>query len=161
MSVTLIDAWRRVDPDRAADALKFWTSLGLGPADRQERLSEICALAYVGETFAGVATAYLADAPPLRARMAFYRCAVAPAFRKRDIAYRLTGYTRRVLERWARAHPEEKVMGMAAAIEAAELSGFQLKPTWSEHDLHLNLAFYLEDGKQLRVAWFKHARLEP
>ena len=160
MGVIFIEAWRQVDPKHAAEAMKFWKAMGLPLAEQQERLNELCAFAYVNDRFAGVSTARLQDFPLLRSRLAYYRCAVVPQFRQRDLAYRLTGYSRRVLEKWSRANPEEKVMGLAAEIEATELRAFQLKPAWPEHDLHLNLAYYLENGQQVRVAWFKHARLE-
>jgi GNAT superfamily N-acetyltransferase len=161
MAITFIDAWGKIDPQHAVQAMRFWKAIGISLAQQQERLSEICAFAYVDGTFAGVSTARLQHYPMLRARMAYYRCAVVPEFRRRDISYRLSGHSRRLLEKWSRAHPEERVMGLAAEIEAREYLGKQLEPTWPEHGLDLNLAYYLPSGRQLRVAWFKHARLEP
>lgn len=158
--VVFKDAWLRDDPQLEADAKAFWTTFGLAEAERERRAKELIALAYIDGKLAGVSSAKLMVMPVLRARIAYYRCAIVPEFRRKDLSYRLSGHARRLLEDWSKEHPEEKLAGLAAVIQAAEYQGKQLEPTWPEHGLHLNLACYLQTGEQLRVAWFDHGRLE-
>ena len=49
----------------------------------------------------------------------------------------------------------------AAVIQAAEYRDKQREPIWPEYGLELNLAGWTDRGEQLRVAWFRHAKLEP
>jgi len=158
--VVFKDAWRRDDPQLEADAKAFWETFKLPPAEQDRRAKELIALAYIDGQLAGVSSAHLMVMPLLHARVAYYRCAIVPEFRRKDLSYRLSGHARGLLEAWSKEHPEEKLAGLAAVIQAAEYHGKQLEPTWPEHGLHLNLACYLPSGEQLRVAWFDHAHVE-
>ncbi len=162
MEITFVDAWRRDDPELAVAAKAFWERNSLVPAgERERRVSELCVLGYVGDELAALSTAALTINPQLHARVAMYRCAVAPAFRRHDVSYRISGHSRFLLEAWSAEHPEEKLMGMAAVIQAAEYRDKQREPIWPEYGLELNLAGWTDRGEQLRVAWFRHAKLEP
>ncbi|WP_447752238.1 hypothetical protein [Sphingopyxis fribergensis] len=116
-------------------------------------------MAYADDELVAVSTAALRDAPLLGARMAFYRCAVSSSFRRQGLSYRLSGYARGVLEAWSLENPDEKVMGMAAVMQASEYQDRLNEPFWPEHGLNLNFACYTPQGQQLRVAWFGHARI--
>lgn len=158
--VSFVKAWRRDDPQCAADAIALWTQTGLvAPSDREERVSQLVALALVDGEAVAVATAKLEYLPPLKCRVAMYRCMVAPPFRQHAISYRLSGYARGVLEDWSREHPEENVLGMAAEIHAQQYREKQREPTWPEHGLHLDLIGYSRRDLQIRMAWFEHARV--
>jgi hypothetical protein len=160
VSVVFKEAWRRNDLKQADQARAFWEGL-VPPAERERRVKELCCMAYEGDRLVGLSTAYPAVFPQLKARVATYRCAVAPAYRRHELAKQITSRSIAILERWSADNPGEKVLGLAAVIQAPELRGMTLRPTWPEYDLDLNLACYLPTGEQLRVAWFSHARLEP
>ncbi len=178
--LSFVTAWQRNDPQLAGDARLLWERAGLlTPPIREQRAKELVALAYLDGKVAGVSTAVVHELPQLRGRFAFYRCAVKPprhrgerqhAERPEDpsapwaprhtLSYALSGYARTVLEDWSREHPEEKVLGMVAIIESKGYRRKQREPMWPEYGLDLNLVGYTADGRQIRVAWFRHARLE-
>lgn len=161
MDVVFEEAWRRNDPEQAREAVAFWERLNLvPPVERERRASEVVGLARVDGQVVALSTAGLAVLPQFRARFAMYRCAVDPAFRRQDISYRLSGWSRGVLEAWSAAQRQEQVVGMAAIIQAQEYRIKQHEPVWPEHGLELNLVGYSPRGEQVRVAWFRHARVE-
>lgn len=181
MDLTFEEAWQRNDPRHAADACRLWDRANLlEPALREQRVHELVALAYLGGEIAGVSTATLGELPQLRGRFAFYRCAAHPprhrGSRQRGerpadpaapwapahtVSYALSGYARQVLERWSLAHPREKLLGMAAVIESPSYRRKQREPMWPDYGLNLNLVGYLPGNRQIRVAWFAHARVDP
>jgi hypothetical protein len=153
-------AWGRDDWKYAADAKAFWEKLGLISAEeRERRVSELCIMAYAEGQVIGLSTVTFAMVPQVRQRFAMYRCAVAPEYRKHDMATFLSTNTRTVMEAWSLDNPSEKVMGLGAIIQAAELRSKGLQPNWPDENLHLNLIGYTQRGEQVRIAWFRHARL--
>ena len=153
-------AWRLGDPDIERDAIDFWARNGLLPdtVKAEDRASELVAVAYSGGRVIGATTASLSRYSPLRARFAFLRGAVDPAFRRRQVGRTLLQVSRPLLEQWSAEHPEEKVLGLGSIVESdqfAELRRFPVSP-----DGQLVLVGYLEDGRQVRVSWFAHARVE-
>jgi hypothetical protein len=64
------------------------------------------------------------------------------------------------LERWSREFSGEQVMGMAAIIPAGAYKDARSEPIWLDGGLNLTLVGYLPGGEQLRVSWFRHARVE-
>lgn len=158
--VDLRPAWRRDDPDIERDAVAFWRRLAILPPDTtaERRSKELAAAAYEGDRLVGVTTIVLSPLEPLRARFAFIRGAVDDAARRRHVGYSLLLYTRDLIERWSADHPEEGVLGLAAVIETPDLAAWQREPVWPI--TRLNLVGYNEKGRQIRVAWFDHARVE-
>ena len=63
-----------------------------------------------------------------------------------------------MLERWSLEAPQEKVQGVAAVIQADNFEEMKRRPKWPGSGL--NLVGYTEEGQQIRVAWFDHARLD-
>jgi hypothetical protein len=59
-------------------------------------------------------------------------------------------------------HPQEKVLGMATIVESPMLDEVSKIPFWpNAPGLNgLVLVGYTSVGRQLRVSWFEHARLE-
>lgn len=158
LDITFRPAWGLDDPVIVRDAKELWLRLGvLRPQGVDQRVSELCAAAYVGNTMVGVSTAYLADLAILKSRFAFFRCAVSTEHRRQWVSYRLAPYSRDVLEKWSLANPDEKIMGMAAVIEGGNYKERQREPVWPRSTL--NVVGYNELGDQIRVAWFKHARV--
>jgi hypothetical protein len=157
--ITTIQAWRRDDPRCIADAKAFWRQIGLGDDVAEERAAELCVVAYSGEGLLGVSTARLARFEPLKGRFAHLRCAVSPAARRKDVAARIIGHTRTVLEAWSADNPQEQLLGMVAVLQSHELREKQREPIWPIYGIDLNLAGYTPGGEQIRVGWFRHARL--
>jgi hypothetical protein len=156
LDITFRPAWGLDDPVIIRDAKELWLSLGaLWPREVDQRASQLCAAAYVGNTLVGVSTAYLDDLAILKSRFAFFRCVVSPQHRRQWVSYRLAPYSRDVLEKWSLANPDEKVMGMVAVIQGENYKERQHEPVWPRSTL--NVVGYTKLGDQIRVAWFKHA----
>ncbi|HEY4125817.1 MAG TPA: hypothetical protein VGM36_14450 [Rhizomicrobium sp.] len=154
-------AWRRADPQIQADVREFWGAMRLiPPAEIERRIHELIAVAYVNGKLVAVSTSELNMLPQLRARFAMYRCLVSPEYRRHHLSYRISAYSREVLEAWSLENPGEKVVGMAAIIQAREYKQKQREAMWPEYGLNLNLIGYNNVGSQVRVAWFKHAHVE-
>ena len=161
LEVQWVNAWLKEDWKVEADAKAFWEKLGLISADeRERRVKELCAVGYVDGRLAVVSTVTLNIVPQVRARMGMYRCAVDPEFRRQDLAERISGYTRRVLEMWSEENPQEKVLGYGAIIQAPELMRKGLEPIWFDWGTDLVLCGYTQRGEQIRIGWFRHTKLE-
>ncbi len=156
----IVQAWRRDDPRCVADAKSFWREIGMPDDVAEERAAELCVVAYLDGRLAGVSTARLGDFPPLKGRFAHLRCAVSPAARRKDVAARIIGHTRTVLEAWAADHPQENLLGMVAILQSGELREKQREPIWPIYGIDLTLIGYTPRGEQVRVGWFRHARLD-
>jgi hypothetical protein len=159
-SVEIRPAWRREDPELERDVIAFWRQLEILPPGvaPEARAKELCCLGYVGGEVVAVSTAVIEVLPFLRARFALLRIAVNPAHRRRHLAVEIAKASRNVLEQWSLEAPQEKVQGMAAVIQAATLDELKRLPQWPRSGL--NLVGYTQDGQQIRVAWFDHARLD-
>ncbi len=153
-------AWRRDDAAIEADAIALWRRLGILPPDvaPEARARELAAAAYKDGELVGVMTATLQRIEFLRARFAMIRGVVDPAHRRGYAISALGGVTRDLVERWAEAHPEERVAGIGAVIETRAFDAFQKKPVWP--NTRLAVAGYTPDGRQIRIAWFDHFRLD-
>ena len=159
--ITYATAWRRDDWKLESDAKGFWERLGLVSAEeRERRAKELCSLAYADGQVIGVTTVTLNDYPPLRARFAFFRCAVAQEYRKHYLATYLTRHTLTTTEQWALENPQEKLQGLGCILQAWELMSKGVYPQWADWNIHLNLVGYTPRGEQVRVAWFRQAKLD-
>jgi hypothetical protein len=154
-------AWRRADSAIEQDVREFWRAMRLiAPPEIERRIPELVAAAYVDNRLVAVSTAEFSMMPQLRARFAMYRCLVSPEYRRHHLSYRISGFSREVLENWSKENPHEKIAGMAAIIQAREYKLKQREPMWPEYGLNLNLVGYNNVGSQIRVAWFNHALVE-
>ncbi|MFO1014083.1 MAG: hypothetical protein U1E50_19480 [Caulobacteraceae bacterium] len=151
------EGWRRQDPGLEADAKAFWVDNRLlTPGESvEQRAKQINLCAYVEGRLVGVTTASLRDTPFLRTRLAMHRVAVAPDMARHHLAHWLTVRSIEILEAWSLSHPEEKVTGVGAVIQAPLDSRRQ--PVWRTG---LDLVGYTAQNEQFRVAWFPHARLD-
>jgi hypothetical protein len=152
-------AWRIHDRDLEGAAIEFWKRHGLMPpgVDPQTRAKELCAVAYDGDELVGVATVAIGVLPAVKHKFAAYRCAVAPDHRGEEIAVHLTRYCKKLLEQWASDHPEEGVMGMTTVLEGYKAARTR-EPVWPATGL--TLMGYTSEGHQVRIVWFRHARLQ-
>jgi hypothetical protein len=157
--VTLVPAWQRNDGKVANDARRFWQELAALPrgAEVDQRVRELCAAAYVGDELVGVSTIELRLAGLVRCRLGFFRCLVSPKYSDRRIVFKITAYSRQLLEAWSKEHPAEKVLGMAAILESPDFESLAKRPLWP---VDLRLSGYTPDGRQIRLTWFEHARLD-
>lgn len=153
--------WPECPPDWQDRVREFWRSQGLltDEAEIGRRLRQICCLASLSDRLVGVSTARLALIPQLRASFFFFRCAVLPEFRQQGVARALAVRCRDTLSDWSRRNPEAHACGMATVVESPLLSEFAKLPQWPASGL--SLIGYTEQGQQLRIVWFEHARLEP
>jgi hypothetical protein len=152
--------WRAGDAQLEADATAFWKRLGLLPAhvDPEARAKEIVLGAYREGRLVGVMTAIVGPLDFLRARFAFLRTAVDPEDRRGHAAATMAYHARALLERWSAEHPEEKLAGLGAALESRQLAEIAREPYWP--GTRLMLARFLPDGRQVRVSWFSHYRVD-
>lgn len=159
-SVIMVPAWQRNDAKVAGDAMHFWRALKALPrgVTAEERARELCAAAYIGDELVGVSTIALGYSQLVRCRLGFFRCLVSPAHPDRRLARRLTLLSRQLLSDWSNEHPEEKILGMAAILESPNFDRLGKRPIWPETGLWL--VGYMPDGRQIRLTWFDHARLE-
>jgi hypothetical protein len=153
-------AWRLNDPQIEKDAVDFWNRLGILPRNvtPEERARELIAVAYRDGRIVGVHTAKLGRLDQVRARLAMLRSAVDPDCRRTRVSFALTLYTRALLERWSKEHPEERLGGLGAILESRELAGRGNQPYWPT--TRFILAGFMPDGRQLRVSWFEDFRLD-
>lgn len=154
-------AWRLDDPRIEADAVDFWNRLGRLPAGvrPEDRAKELVAVAYKDGRIVSVTSAELKWIEELRARFAVGRAATDPDYRRSGAQLALAVPSRETLERWAFAHPEEKVAGRIAYLDQSEW-GDELSrtPVWPTS--RLMLAGYAADGRQVRIHWFDHFRFD-
>ena len=153
-------AWRRGDQTIETDAIEFWSRLGILPVgvEPRARAKELVAVAYKEDRLVAVTTATLKRLDFLRARFAMLRGAVDPAHRRTRAGWALLLYTRELMERWSYDHPEERVAGLAAVVEAPELVALERQPFWPTS--RFGLVGYTEAGRQIRVSWFEQFRLD-
>ena len=153
-------AWKRNDSRAIAGAKVFWRGMGLADDAIDKRVPELCNVAWSGGKVIGVTTVRLDDAPPVKCRVGFLRCAVAAQLRKHYLATFLTRDSLTILEHWSLENPREKVQGLAFIIEANELGPKAVYPMWADWNTHYNLIGHTPRDEQIRLAWFRHARLE-
>jgi len=152
-------AWHMGDPAIERDAELFWRANRALPSgsDTGARLSELCAVAYLGDELVGVATASIRTIDFLRSKLAMFRCLVAPSARNNQVASRLGVYSRDLLEAWSKANPDEGVMGLGAVIQSRAL--VKNNPYAVYPDTKLAFVGYTQEGYQMRVYWFAHATI--
>jgi hypothetical protein len=128
--IRFVDVWRREDAGVAAEVIAFWKRLdalprGIAP---EERVEELCTVAYRGGELIDVSTMVLDTLPQLKARFGFFRCLVAPDYHRQGLAYRFGVHCRNLLAEWSKRHPQEKVLGMATIVESSALDEIQQGP---------------------------------
>jgi hypothetical protein len=150
--------WLAVDTPTQVEVMTFWSRHGFLPrgADPAARIAQLCVLAHADDgVLVGVSTIQIRPVALLRARLAMFRCAVAPDRRRAGVATQLVVRSKAVLEAWALANPEREVLGMGCVVQGAELETKQSQPLWPLSEL--GVAGFNARGEQLRVAWFAHA----
>jgi len=157
--VSFVPAWRLRDKRIEQGATEFWRRHNLmNEPIIEERISQLCAAGYVGEGIVALSTAEPFEWMGLR--FLEYRCSVSPSYRHREITWRLTAFVYALTEKWSLENPQEKIVGLLAAMEASEFIGHLALPVLSKHGLDLVFVGHTPNGHQLRAMWYKHANVE-
>jgi hypothetical protein len=153
-------AWRLEDPRIEADAIAFWTRLNILPPGvaPEQRAKDLVAVVYRGDKVVGVHTAVIERVEQVRTRLAMLRSAVDPDVRRAHVSLALTLYSRALLERWSRDHPDEQLGGLGALVGGRQLAERGRQPFWPQ--TRFILAGFVPDGRQLRISWFEDFRVE-
>ena len=153
MTTTYVEAWRKNDPKLEAAATAFWETQDLLPAGvtAEERVKDLAVLAYDGDTLIGVSSLNIRYFDLLRQSFAFFREAIAPDYRLQSAGRDLSVQTRKVIESYALAHPEEELAGMAAVLQAPGIGKRAIG-----RQGRMALIGYTDKNEQVRVAWFDH-----
>jgi hypothetical protein len=151
--------WRNRDATAERDVLAFWREGRLlsQDVDLATRLTELCVIAYAGNKVVAVNTAVLTWLEQVRARIAMLRLAVAANYRQSHVATEMLAVAKPVLEEWATAHPEEKVMGIGCVVQTRAIGAKITEAVWPRTGLAV--IDHNEKGDQLRLAWFANARI--
>ncbi len=161
LNVQFVNCWLKDDWKVEADTKAFWEKLGLiNAAERERRVKELCGACYLDGQLVAVSTVTINMVPQVRARIGMYRCAVDPEHRRQDLAERISGYTRQVLELWSVENPQEKVLGFGAIIQANELMRKAQEPIWHDWGTDMVLVGFTQRGEQIKIGWFRHAIFE-
>ena len=157
-NIVYSDVWQQVDAQVQADAIAMWRGLrALPPGTEEDRTKSLCIVAYVGADLIGVSTIGLRQVDLVRSRFGFFRCLVVPEYRQQSVATELAVRCLKALAAWSEENPQENVKGMGAIIESALLTEKSRQPVWPKTGL--TVVGYTPKGEQIRLAWFKHARL--
>jgi hypothetical protein len=105
-----------------------------------------------------VHTARIERLEQVRSRLAMIRSAVDPDYRRTQVSRALTLFSRALLEQWSRDNPNERLGGLGAIVESAQLAELGKQPWWPQS--RFILAGFLKDGRQLRISWFEDFRVD-
>ncbi len=158
--ITFKPAWQLHDSQITGDVKRLWAEQGIPEALTKGRESEICAAAYGGDEIAAVATAEIFYFPPMRSKFFVYRCLVSPSFRKRNLSWRISEYSFKILHEWCGQNRQEKILGLMMVIETDKFAVPQRKPIRHDFGMTLNFAGYTPEGHQIRIVWFDDAELD-
>lgn len=152
-------AWEIADPAIARDAIAFWQRNNMLPSKTtvDDRLKQIVAGAYDGDTMIAIATANIRQVDFLRANLAMFRVSVDRNTRQKRVSTALSLYAFDVLERWSLAHPEAELMGIGTVIQSRALVEHDNHAIWP--DTKLTFVGYTNEGYQFRVRWFAHGTI--
>lgn len=158
--IALRPAWRLDDAEIERDAVAFWRRLGNLPADAtpEERAKEVVVAAYQDGRMIGIVTAAIGLFPQVRARLAMLRGSVDPELRRSHVGSWMSLEARAMLESWSAANPDERLAGLGGIVESPDLMIAQRMPYWPWP--RLGVVGFTQDGRQIRVSWFRDFRLD-
>lgn len=156
--ITFKNVWQKEDQSIAQSVVDLWTKNKILPADvaPEERVKEICGLAYDGNEVVGVTTCTIRYMGQLRSHAAFVRCFIEPGHRAHSTGRNLTAETKIYLSDWSEANPELQVRGMAVVVQSAIIKAMPRfgVPVWNKTKLFV--IGFTEDDDQVRFTWFDH-----
>lgn len=158
--IVLRPLWRRDDPQTIADVKRLWAAGGIPAASIESRQKELCAAAYIGDELAAVSTAGIYFDPAMRNNFFAYRCMVAPQFRRRNLAWRISAYSLDLLKNWSAQNPEARILGLMIVVETEKFAEGLRSPIRENFGVAMHFVGYTMAGQQLRVVWFDDAKLD-
>jgi len=153
-------AWRLDDSQIVEDVRRMWSQIGLRPRIIDKRVTELCATAYSGDKLVAVSTAYIFDDRYMRNKFFGYRCMTIPEFRQHNLAWRITAYSRKILQDWTAHNPEQRILGLLIDVETDKYEEGLLHPVREGFGMTLHFVGYTPEGNQLRAIWFDNAKLD-
>ncbi len=153
--------WQADDPSVTPDVVTLWSELGaVFPKDRADRLKELVAVAYDGGKILGACTARSINYKVLRTHVFYFRPTISPGPQHGDILIGLLSAAKAALQPWVQAHPGERAKGILVMFDTDAFDALYSEPVLRRQDVELVLTGCTDGGRQTRVQWFDHARLE-
>lgn len=149
------DVWQKNDPKVEIEVMAFWEKYKALPpnTDPKSRLKELCIIAYRGDEIVSVSTVKFDILQTVRQKMCFFRVFVSREHRSKKLVLPMTYAVHHAMERYALAHPELRLGGLAAVVTAEQ--GIY-KPISSAETF---LIGYTRDNQPVLIRWFDHFRL--
>lgn len=125
---------------------------------KQQRLKNVCVVAYDRNEVIAVSTISLEDHQGLWCKVGFFQCLVHKDYQRKGVAKQLALLCKNVLADYSKEHPDEQIQAMGMKLSASLLGERSKRPFWPE--LGMSVIGYNEYNMQIRIAWFDHIRLE-
>lgn len=159
--ITFKFCWKKNNPDDIREARLFWErTRALDPEQIEERMNQLCALAYSDGQVAAASTGHFFDFKRLKSRFVYYRTIVDGSMRRQELALRLCVYSRDRLAIWARENPDAQIKGIFIVAQAREFHMARRTPYYTNRGINLAVVGYTPSGHQMRVGWFPDASVE-
>lgn len=153
--------WQSSDAKLVEDVTRLWLRAGVKPTIIENRLDQICVVAYCAEEVVAVSTAFLHFDAQMRNKFFYYRCLTIPRFRQHSLAWRITAESVKVLQNWSAVHAaDQRIMGVLTAFETEKFEAGARWPIREKCGISLHFVRYSPKGEQVRVVWFDSAMLD-
>ena len=162
MSFEIVPVWKRVSAELTAELIELWASTQAIPdAGRaaQRARQAVCVARDQSGALCGVGTAVIRVLPRLRQPLYYYRQFFAPEFRGQKQAIPFFNEARRLLEQQNDSLLEPESLGLLLELENQQLVSRYERAYEPAADS--TFIGYSPRGLQLRVSYFKNARLIP
>jgi len=161
MAVVITPVWKRVGPELQASLAKYWIASGAmkDEARATERAKQAVCVASDEGRIVGVTTAYPRVAPSLRQPMYFLRMHVAQPARNQGLSIPFVKESFAEIERQELAKPKLICLGVILQLQNERLAAHYNEAYWWQSGFVY--AGLTRDDQQLRVKYFKDARLGP
>ena len=156
----IVPVWKKVSAKLSAELIDLWgRSQAITDRDRAVRRSReaVCIARDRSGAVCGVGTAVVRVLPRLRQPLYYYRQFFAPEFRGHKRALPFFNEARRVLEGYNESLPDPESIGMLLELENQQLVARYERAYEPAADS--TFIGYSPAGLQLRVSYFKNARL--
>lgn len=160
ISFEIVPVWKRVTAELTAELIELWArSQAIPDPDRaaQRARQAVCIARDPSGAVCGVGTAVIRVLPRLRQPLYYYRQFFAEEFRGQKQAIPFFNEARRLLEQHNDLLPQPESLGMLLELENKQLMARYERAYESAADS--TFIGYSPRGLQLRVSYFKNARL--
>ncbi|WP_460732628.1 hypothetical protein [Lysobacter tyrosinilyticus] len=160
ISFEIVPVWKRVSAELSAELIDLWgrSQAIPDPARAAQRAHQaVCIARDPSGALCGVGTAVIRVLPRLRQPLYYYRQFFAPEFRGQKQAIPFFNEARRLLEQHNDSLLEPESLGMLLELESPQLVARSERAYEPAADS--TFIGYSPRGLQLRVSYFKNARL--